>query len=1013
MRKDKLILNLPKVFPQILLFVGFFFVGIQMQAQNRTISGKVTSAQGDPLEGVTVTVKNTPQATTTDKSGSYSIVTNTANPILVFSYVNYESKEVTLNNRSAVSVSLAAKAGVLGEVVVVGYGTQKKSDVTGAIGTIKTDDIDRRVVSNFQQSLQGLTSGLTVLDEGGAPGQSTATLRIRGITTLSGNDPLILVDGVEQGINNLNPEDIASVSVLKDAAATAIYGSRAAAGVILITTKRAKAGKLMIRLDNYVALQKLGNHPESMGTADFLRQQNTAYQNAGLGTPYSDSLIQVWSTSKDRIKYPLPNDWYNVLFHTAPQYNSNLSLSGGNEQIRTSMNLRYMHQDGIVNNFSNEAKEIRLNTDFTPTKNLKFSADGFYRMLYSTQPQDAGGLFGTMIQGAQLTVPRYPDGGYGVSTQGNNPLVSDELSGYDRNRFNYFSGNLRGEWQIINGLKLSVQYAIVNTTSRGKNYRNAYSVTDENNPSLSKSVTNNQLIESNSNNYTETINDLLEYTRQIGKHDIKILGGYSQIYSRGDNFSASRTNFYNNSIQAVSQGDPNTRDNGGSDNESGLRSYFGRINYNYDDKYLLEVNGRYDGSAKFTGNNLYSFFPSFSAGWRISQEGFWQSVKHIIPALKIRGSWGETGNQTVASYSFYDALNSSNYDFGGIAAVGYALHNYSNGDIKWETTTQTDIGLDAGILKNKINFTFDYYNKKTTGILLQLPIPAIVGRNAPVQNAGTVSNKGWEVSVDYNGNSSNLSYQFGFNLSNNKNEVLDLKGTGPYISGSDNDALNIIEVGLPINSLWGFKTDGFYKDQKDVDTSAAYDPKTFPGDIKYIDLNNDGKITADDRTVIGDPFPHYSYGFKSSIQYKNFDFYLFLQGVVKQDADISGPVVNAGANEGFVPQIANDYWTPTHTNSLYPRPQKKSGKNARISDYWILQVGYLRIKTLQVGYSLPQSIIEKLKIEKARIYLSAMNLLTISKQAKKWGIDPEFPSGSRLLYYPQTKSYTIGLNITF
>ena len=975
------------------------------------VTGRITDTAGQPLAGVTVTVKGTKVSVTTDDNGNFSVNVPAGYSTLSFSYVGYTSQDVAIGNNSTVSIRMTEEAKDLNQVVVVGYGTQKKVSLTSAVGTIKADDVSRRVVSNAQQALQGLTPGLAILDQGGAPGRSNATMRIRGTTTLSGNNPLVLVDGIEQGFNNFNPDDIESVSVLKDAAATAIYGSRAAAGVVLITTKRAREGKLNIAYNGYVGFQTTGNHPHHMATADYMRQQDTAYAHAGQAMPYSDSLIRLWNSSSDRIKYPLANDWYNVLYHTAPQYNNNLTVSGGNKQFRGLMNVRLMQQDGIVDKFSNNIQEVRLNTDFIPSDKIRFSVDANYRALYSQTPQDDYNVFYNTLHGAQFATPRFPDGGYGLSAQGNSPLVTDQLSGYNKDWFNYFAGNLRGEWQIVRGLKLSTQYGIVSTSDRNKIFRNSYSVVDENYPSRTKTVSVNQLTENRTNSYMETLQSLLEYRKKISEHSVTLLGGYSQLYTRGDNIFASRTNLYNNQIQALSQGALSTRDNGGADFESGLRSYFGRLNYDFAGRYLLEANGRYDGSSNFTGDNLYSFFPSFSAGWRLSQEGFWKGgLSDVLPEFKVRGSWGKTGNQTVSAYSFYDALSVQNYNFGGNAATGYTLLNYANTDLKWETTTQTDIGLDAVVL-NKFNVTADYYNKKTSGILLQLAIPSTVGLTAPFQNAGVVSNKGWEVAVNYRGGQKDFHFDLTFNLANNINKVVDLKGTGPYITGSTNDALYVNKVGLPVGALWGFKTNGLYRNQKDVDTSAKYDPNTFPGDVKYLDINHDGKITADDRTKVGDPFPHYMYGLTSSFQYKNFDAYFLFQGVAQQDARISGAFADAGNNQGFVINLENDYWTPSNPDARFPRPQKFTDKNAQMSDFWVIRMGYFRVKNLQLGYNIPKNLTGRMKIQKARLYISGTNLFTISK-GNEWGIDPEFPSG-RAAYYPQTKVYTVGVNVNF
>ncbi len=980
------------------------------------VSGVVTNAKGEKLAGVTVRLKGATTTVATGDDGRYTINLADGNAILEFSYIGYTAQEVAVNNRSTINIVLADEGKALNDVVVVGYATQKKVSLTSAVGVIKADDISRRPVTNTIQALQGLSPGFTVLDQGGAPGRGIVTARVRGVTTLSGNNPLVLVDNIEQSINNINPDDIESVSILKDAAATAIYGSRAAAGVLLITTKRAKNGPVAVSYNGYVGMQELGAHPTSIGAVDYLKQQNVAYANAGLAQQYSDALIAGYQSgaSSDRIKYPLANDWFNQLYHAGLQYNNNFSISSGTDKFKALVNIRDFQQNGIIDRFSNNVKEVRINTDFIPSTKFRFSFDGNYRRLYSTQPQDAGNVYYNSLHGAQLAVPRYADGGYGLSAQNNNPLINRDLSGYNNDYFDNLSMNLRGEWSIVKGLKFSTQYGVTSTFDRNKVYTASYNVVDENFPARTKSVAVNNLNELRTNTYIETINSLLTYNLKLRDHSFNLLGGYTQIFNSASNLTAFRNSFYNNSIQALSAGSSGSRDNTGSDVTSGLRSYFGRFNYDFNSKYLLEVNGRYDGSSNFTGGNLYSFFPSVSGAWRISQEDFWGSLGNTISEFKLRGSWGKTGNQTVSPYSFYEALTTQNYDFGGSAATGYALLSYANKDIRWETTRQTDIAIDAGFLKNKLTVTAEYYNKLTSGILLQLPVAGVVGlgTNYPVQNAGVVSNKGWELSVNYQDMTSHaLGYSFNFNISNNINKVLDLKGTGPYISGSTNDGLYATNVGMPINVLWGFKANGLYKDAADVAKSAKYDPNTYPGDIKYMDLNKDGKITADDRTMIGDEFPHYTFGLTSNLQYKNFDLYLFVQGALKQDARVSGAFADAGNNQGFLIDIEKDYWTPTNTGARFPRPQKFTDKNAQISDFWVVHMGYARVKNLQLGYTLPKSVTSLLRIQKLRIYLSGTNLFTVSN-ANEWGIDPEFPTG-RLSYYPQTKVYTFGANINF
>ena len=492
--------------------------------------------------------------------------------------------------------------------------------------------------------------------------------------------------------------------------------------------------------------------------------------------------------------------------------------------------------------------------------------------------------------------------------------------------------------------------------------------------------------------------------------------GYSQIGNTQTFLSAYRERFYNNDIGSIGQGaNDGTKSNTGNDAEFGLRSYFGRINYDYDEKYLLEVNARYDGSSKFTGNKQYSVFPSFSAGWRVSKEKFWEPLERSVSDLKIRGSWGVTGNQSVDLYSYYAALTASGYNFGGTAVPGFRQTTLANTNLGWESTTQLDLGLDASFLRKRLNLTVDYYRKITSDILLNLEIPATIGLIASPQNAGTVENKGWEFSLNYRGtpSASGFSYNLGANLSINENMVTDLKGTGPYIAGSDIDPRYIIAKGLPINTLWGFKTDGLFQSQQEIiEYGATYAANTKPGDVKYVDLNNDRKINADDMTAIGNSFPKYTYGFNSDFSYKNFELNILFQGAAKVDARLAGALAEMGNQEGFTHEIfTNNYWTPENTGARFPRPVKFDLRNVATSDRLVVNGAYLRLKNVQLAYKLPADLIKRVHLNRVRIYASATNIFTISK-LNEWNLDPEIPSG-RGVYYPQTALYTVGLNLGF
>lgn len=993
-----------------------------------TVSGSVRDENGQALAGVTVIEKGRKNATVTNLDGHYTLRLSNGADTLIFSYISFARQEVAVNNRPVINVILKSEKNQLGEVVVVGYGTQKKTSLTSSISQISGSDLTRRPVTSIEQAFQGEAPGVTVLDRGGIPGRAEASLRVRGITTfninssstgggydLSKNDALVIVDGVEQRLYDINPDDIESVSLLKDASSTAIYGSRATNGVILITTKRAKAGKVQVDFNSYYALQNSANKPVMMDIESYMREQVVAYTNAGRALParFTEESIQKYiDPNADRYLYPLPNTWFQTMLKTAPQFSQNLALSGGGEMFQARASVRYQDQKGVVNNYSDKIKEIRLTTDYSPAKTVKFSSDLNYRGNYSISPTVDPMYYFT--SGTLWAVPKYPDGTYGLSSKGDNPLMYDEISGLNKQQEDYILGSIKGDWTIIKGLTFSTQYAYRLRFTYQKIFANSYTNTDKN-TGITKIVANNSLNETRNDLREYTLNSLLNYERQFGRHGFKALLGYSEIDNVQHTLNAYRERFYNNDIQSISQGtNDGTKSNTGSDSEYGLRSYFGRLNYNFADKYLVEANGRYDGSSKFTGNKQYSFFPSFSAGWRISQESFWNSLKTAVSDLKLRASWGITGNQSVGLYSYYPSLSISTYTFGGSAVQGYRQTTLANTDLGWESTTQLDLGMDAAFLNNRINFTFDYYDKQTSDILLNLAIPATIGLSAPAQNAGSVNNTGYEFTLGYRDANprSGFHYNITGNLSINKNKVTDLKGTGPYITGSDVDPRYIIQTGLPINTFWGYKTDGLFQTEEEVSNYPTYAANTKPGDVKYVDLNQDGKIDANDMTVIGSSFPKYNFGLKTDLSYKGFSLNLLFQGNLDADTRLSGPLAEMGNNEGFVPDIyTNNYWTPENTNARFPRPIKGDLRNVATSDRLIIDASYLRLKNAQLGYTLPQSLATHLSMKRAFVYVSGTNLFTLSK-LNEWHLDPEIPPG-KSDYYPQISLYTLGINIQF
>jgi TonB-linked SusC/RagA family outer membrane protein len=992
------------------------------------VSGKVTNENEEGMIGVTVSVKGTTQGTTTDANGKFTLNVPDANSILVFRFIGYKSKEITVGSQTNIAVSLAPDISALEEVVVVGYGQQSKVSLTNSVGTLKGGELVKRPVSNLQQGLQGQIAGLTVIDQGGSPGRTASTLRVRGITTLSNsNEALVIVDGIEQLLTNINPDDVESVSVLKDAASTAIYGSRAANGVIMITTKRAKEGKVSVSYSGFYATQRSVNNPV-MDLEGYLQLQKVAFTNAKIALPprFTDQGMQDYlaGNKSNPELFPDVNSWFQTLLKSAPQHNNSISISGGNESMRARLSIRQQKQASILavpQDFGADLRDIRLNTDFKLSKKLHVSTDINYRSNYTLAPYSEFDVFNRFLHGSLFATPRYTDalegqypgitGTYGLSQQGVSPKVLAELDGTSKRFEESIFAGAKAEYQIIKGLSISSQLALRVENLRQKDFLNSYRNVDLV-KNITRNIINNSLIEVSNTNSEYTWNNFLNYETNLGKHYLKALLGYSTINNQYRGLAAYRQNFYNNDIQSLSQGaNDGTKDNNGSDAQFGLRSYFGRINYSYADKYLFEANGRYDGSSRFTGGNVYSFFPSFSAGWRLSEESFMKQVR-FVDELKVRASWGQTGSQSVGLYSYYQSLAASSYGFNGTPVVSFSPAQLANKDITWETTTQVNLGLDA-VLFRGFTLGLDYYKKRTEGILLNLPIPTTIGLAAPPQNAGIVENSGIEIQAGYrNAPSKNLRYSAVFNFSNNKNKVISLAGTGPFISGSDIDPLFIVKEGLSINSLWGYETDGFFKTAEEAKNYPTITANRSAGDVKYLDLNGDGKIDANDRTVIGSSFPDFIYSFNGNIGYKNFELSLFFQGAAGVDARLSGALAENGNNEGFVPAIVSkDYWTPENPNARFPRPLKRDLFNMYTSDRLVVNGDYLRLKNVQLLYNLPKSIIEKVKMTNASIYVSATNVLTFSK-LNEWGLDPEAGSG-RGIYYPQVSVMSLGANIQF
>lgn len=987
----------------------------------RNVTGTITEASsGEPLIGVTVQIKGTMTGVISGNDGTYSVTIPQGGDTIIFSYIGFETSEVPISNQTVIDFALTEAIADLEEVIVIGYGTQKKVSVTNAVSNITSDELSERTSTNMNQALQGKLSGLTIIDYGGAPGDENVTMRIRGVTSLNSNQPLVLVDGVPGSMSQINPVDIESVSVLKDAASAAIYGSRAAAGVILVTTKAPGKGKLTVSYNGFYGIARTNNNPVHMEAVTYMNQQNAAWMNSYGFESYTDQEIADWpqNHANDPESYPLPNTWHDAVFSPAPQQSHTLTLSGGSDVVNTRISARYMNEDGVMRQHGFEIAELRAKTNLKVNDRLSFSTNVDVRNSRQTAPYNSWGTWSQAnyrtLQNSQWGVPLYDDGSYGLTVDSYSPLILLDEVGHDNNSSTSINGIFRGDLKIVKGLNLMAQYSTKNTFGYRDIFAKNYSFQDKLHPSRTTFNSLNWMQDSRYENKQNMIDLQLTYNNTFGKHTISGILGYSQIHFQGTDLNGYRQDFYNNELQTLSLGiDDATRNGWGGNSEWALRSYFGRVNYEFAGKYLVEANARYDGSSRFSDDNQYGFFPSASVGWRMSNEDFWAPIKSVVNEFKLRGSWGQVGSQTVGLYTFIETYNQSNYIYNNSLATGYRQTDLASQDLSWETTEQFNVGLDAYLFDNRVNFSFDYYNKTTDDILLAVPIPSLIGLNPTDQNAGAVENKGVEILLGGRQSFGDWNLGLTFMLNYNQNTVLDLAGTGPHISAYGNsDYRTITTEGEPINSFYGMETDGFFQTQGEVDGYATWDGSVGPGDVKYVDQNGDGALTPDDFVILGKEMPDMTYAINMTVGWKGLTLDLFWQGVSGSDKLITGATLESGIWGGFTHEVFGDYWTPENTGAEYPRPTKYTMKNVQISDRTMVDGSYLRLKNLRLSYDIPQNFCNRIKISGINVFLSATNLLTFA-ELNKYDIDPEQVGRGPESSYPQTSVTSIGLNIKF
>jgi len=1004
--------------------------------QQKKISGKVIDANGDPVIGANVVEKETTNGTITDMSGNFVLSVN-PNAVLSVSYIGYVSKDIQVKDRSSFTISLEEDSELLDEVVVVGYGTMKKKDLTGAVGTLKGESLSARKTTQLSTALQGATSGVLVTRDNSAPG-ATASIKIRGVTTIGESSPLVIVDGVPGDINQVNPDDVESMSVLKDAASASIYGSRAAAGVIVITTKRAKENDLSLNYNFEYGWEMPTRLPEYVGAQRFMEMVNELRYNdnnaGGWYQTYSEDQVNNWikNNATDPDAYPI-TDWQDeILKNSAPRQTHSINIAGGSKVVQTKASFRYDKTDGIYVNRNYERYMIRVNNDFKINKYIEAHLDVNFKRSKSEEPHR-----NPMDLQYRATPPiyaaRWSNGMWGDVKDGENTLAMITDGGLKTSWYNRLGGKAAIDISPIEGLKISGVIAPTYNFDKVKSFRKQVPFTYANDPNTVKGYMNGftttKLTENRNDSYDVTTQFFANYNKSFGQHDLSAMIGYEDYYAFWENLSASRDQYELMNFPYLDIGPENLRDNGGNAEEYAYRSFFGRIAYSYASRYLLQVNFRRDGSSRFAPDSRWANFPSLSAGWVVSEEQFMKNLNwNWLSFLKLRGSWGTLGNERITMtknsstvqnyYPYQSALNFGSalfYSGNSLnSLLSAAQQYYAVRNISWETTETWDIGLDANFLDGRLHFSGDFYKKKTKDMLLALEIPKFIGYDNPSVNTGNMHTTGYDLEIGWRDQVGDFRYSVSANLSDFISKMGNLGGT-EFLGEK------VKMEGSQFDEWYGYISDGLFQTQEEVDNSPKLNNNVTVGDIKYKDISGpdgvpDGKISSEyDRVLLGGSLPRYMFGVNFSASYKGFDFSMMFQGVGSQNSRISRNMIEGlNTNWGGFPSILEgDYWSSNNTAAenagvKYPRLTRNSvDANMSMSDYWMFNGRYLRMKNLTVGYTLPGVWTKKISMESVRFYLSGNDLFCLSKYPRGW--DPEVSTTG----YPITMSVLLGVSVNF
>lgn len=1011
------------------------------------VEGKVTDETGQGLPGVTVMVKNANIGAVTDVNGLYklTIPDGIENPMLVFSFVGYIMQEIAVGNQSIINVKMREDLEQLEEVVVVGYGQQKKATVTGSVSTIGGKEIIQTPVTNVSNSLAGRLPGLTAVTRSGEPGADGSTIRIRGANTLGNNDALVVVDGIPgRSLDRIDPNTIESITVLKDASA-AIYGAQAANGVILITTKRGKVGKPVISLNHDQGWGRPTRLPDMANSAQYAEMLNEIDLYRGRTPRYSDENIQKFGDGSDPWNYP-NTDWFaEVLKPWSAQNNTNMQISGGSENLRYLVALGRRFQDGYYKHSATNYSQydFRSNLDGKLSDHISIGVDLAGRQENRNYPtRGAGSIFWMVMRGKPHMHAYWPDGTPGPDIEyGDNPaVISTDATGYDREKRYILNSTLKLDIKIpwVEGLSFNSNAGIDKDFRFRKRFETPWYLYNwdgqsrdaEGNPILEKGkkgFSDPRLLQAMEDHQNILLNAMINYERNLGVHALKFLVGTERRSGQGDRFSAYRRYFASTAIDQLFAGGDAEKDNFGSAYENARLNYFGRINYNLKEKYLLELVWRYDGSYIFPESKRYGFFPGVSAGWRISDEAFMKDNLAFVNDLKLRASWGQTGNdridewQYLASYaygrwdapSWNQAYRNEPYIF-GIDKENKALYEarLPNRDVTWEVANQFNVGLETTVLNGKLSLEADYFNYRRSQILWwrNASIPTSTGLSLPRENIGKVANRGYEFNISYNDRAGDFAYQFGVNGSYAKNEILfwdEAPGVPDYQ----------LSTGRPMNTSLYYQAIGVFRDEAHVESLPHWDGAR-PGDVIFQDVNGDGVIDGNDRVRNEyNSLPRFTGGITMNMQYKGFDLSVLFQGAAGAITYINTP---SGEWGNFLTDFYENRWTEENPVSEYPRTFNRDEEYWRNQQntFWMKKTDYIRLKNLQFGYSLPQSLTERVGVSNLRIYVGGFNLLTYSPDLQDFDPesgDPNNPNnaGTNGTSYPLQKVVNTGISITF